>query len=91
MEQGRRGGDVLAHPGKAREGFVIGDDPSVHIMGHGACASTVFVVLDLPIELHAFLLEVESCFLDLSVLSFQLLHLHARWGHCCNTLKLGTF
>ena len=66
--------------GKAREGFVIGDDPSVHIMGHGACASTVFVVLDLPIELHAFLLELESRFVELSVLGSQLLHPYERWG-----------
>ena len=64
MEQGRRSGDVLACPGQAREGFIIGDDPWVQVMGHGACAPTVSVVLDFLIELHAFLLELECEELD---------------------------
>ena len=42
----------------------------VHVMGHGACMPTVSMVLDLSIELYAFLLELESCFLDLSVSGF---------------------
>ena len=67
MEQGRRGGDVLARLGEAREGFIIGDDPPVHVSGHGACAPTVSMALDLLIELCAFLLELESCFLELLV------------------------
>ena len=62
-----------------RECFIIIDDPLVHIVGHGTCMPTVSVVLDLSIELHAFLLELESCFLELLVLSLQLLHLQARW------------
>ena len=70
MEQGRHSGDVLARPGKAREGFFIGDDPPVHITGHRACAPTISVALDLPIELRAFLLELESHFLELLVLGF---------------------
>ena len=41
MEQGRRYGDVLACPGEARKGFIVGDDPSIHIMGPGTCAPTV--------------------------------------------------
>ena len=65
MEQGHRSGDVLARPGKAREGFFIGDDPLVHVVGHGACASPVSVALDLMIELRVFLLELESRFLKL--------------------------
>ena len=69
-EQGRRSGDVLACPGEAREGFIIRDDPPVHVVGHGACASAIFVALDLLIELRAFLLELESCFLELSVSGF---------------------
>ena len=80
MEQGRHGGNVLAHLGKARKGFIIGDHPLVYIMGHGTCAPTVSTALDLPIELHAFLHKLESCFLDLPLLGFQLLHPHARWG-----------
>ena len=80
MEQGRRSGDVLACPNKARKGFIIGDDPSVHVVGHGACASTVSVALDLPIELRTFLLELESRFIKLSMLGFQLLHPYMRWG-----------
>ena len=70
MEQGRRSGDVLACPGEAREGFIVGDDPPVHVAGHGAGAPTVSTVLDLLIKLHAFLLELEPRFLDLSVSGF---------------------
>ena len=70
MEQDCRGGDVLPCPGEAREGFIISDDPPIHIVGHGTGAPTVSVALDFPIELRAFLLELEPCFLDLSVLGF---------------------
>ena len=70
MEQGHRGGDVLARSNKMREGFIVGDDPSVHVVGHGACEPTVSVVLDFLIELYAFLLELEPCFLYLSVSGF---------------------
>ena len=62
MEQAHRSGDVLAYPGEAREGFIIYDDPLVHVVGHGACALTVSMALDLLIELHTFLLKLESCF-----------------------------
>ena len=79
-EQDHRSGDVLAHPSEAREGFIICDDPPVHVAGHGACMSTVSLVFDLSIELRVFLLELESRFLELFVLGFQLLHLHAKWG-----------
>ena len=82
MEQGRCGGDVLACPSEVRKGFIIGDDPSVYITGHGACAPTSSATLDLPIELRAFLHKLESCLLDLSLLGFQLLHTHAGWGRC---------
>ena len=40
------------------------------------------VVLDLSIELHVFLLELESCFLKLLVLGLQLLHTQGWWGPC---------
>ena len=56
------------------EGFIVHDDPLVHVMGHDMCAPTFSVVLDLLIKLCAFLLELESCFLELLVLGLQLLH-----------------
>ena len=65
-----------------RECFIVIDDPPVHVVGHGACTPTVFVALDLSIELRAFLLELELRFLELLVSGPQLLHLHARWGRC---------
>ena len=70
MEQGHGSGDVVAHLCKAREVFFIGDDHLVYVAGPGTCAPTVSVALDLLIEHHAFLLELELCFLDLSVLGF---------------------
>ena len=74
MEQGCHSSDVLAHLGEVWEGFIILDDPLVHVMGHGACAPTVSMALDLSIELRTFLLELESCFLKLLVLGLQLLY-----------------
>ena len=62
------------------EGFVIFDDPSVHVVGHGARAPTVSVVLNLSLELRVFLLELESCFFELLVPRPQLLYPQARWG-----------
>ena len=38
------------------------------------------MALDLLLELRMFLLELESCFLELLVLGPQLLYLQARWG-----------
>ena len=64
-EQGRHSSDILACLGEVWEGFVVHDDPLVHVMGHGAHTATVSMALDLSLELHAFLLELESCFLDL--------------------------
>ena len=55
-EQGRRSSDVLACPGEVWEGFIVLDDPPVHIAAHGTRTPTVSVAL----ELHAFLLELES-------------------------------
>ena len=49
-------------------------------MGHGVCTPTVSAALDLPIKLRAFLHKLESCFLDLPLSGFQLLHPYARWG-----------
>ena len=49
------------------EGFVVLDDPPVHVTGHGARTPAVSVVLDLSLLLRAFLLELESCFVELLV------------------------
>ena len=56
------------------EGFVVLDDPPVHVTGHGARTPAVSVALDLSLELCTFLLKLESCFLELLVLGLQLLH-----------------
>ena len=53
--------------GEVWEGSIIFDDPPVHIVGHGACTSTVSAVLDLSLELYALLLKLESCILELLV------------------------
>ena len=73
-EQGRRSSDVLACPSEVWEHFIVLGDPPVHVAGHGACAPIVSVALDLSLELHAFLPELESCFLELLVFGHQLLH-----------------
>ena len=56
------------------EGFIVLDDPPVHVAGHGVRTPTVSVALDLSLELYAFLLELELRFLELLVLGLQLLH-----------------
>ena len=65
MEQGHCSGDVLACPSEVRKGFIIGDDPSVYITGHGACAPTVSMAFDLPIDLHVFPHKLLSGFINL--------------------------
>ena len=40
------------------------------------------MALDLSLKLHAFLPELESCFLELLVPGLQLLYPQARWGPC---------
>ena len=72
----------MACPGELWEGFIVLDDPPVHVTSHGTCMPTVSVALDLLLEFHAFLLELESCFLELLVPGLQLLHPQARWGPC---------
>ena len=64
------------------EGSIIFDDPPVHVVGHGARTPTVSMALDLSLELHVFLLELESCFLELLVPGLQLLYPQVRWGPC---------
>ena len=66
-EEGHHGSDVLACPGEVWEGFIILNDPSVHIIGHGTRMPTVSMALNLLLELRAFLLEMELCFLELLV------------------------
>ena len=77
-EQGHHGSDVLDCPGEVWEGFVILDDPLIHVTGRNTRTPTVFVAL----ELRVFLLKLESCFFELLVPSPQLLYLQARWGPC---------
>ena len=77
-EQGLRGSDVLACPGEVWEGFVILNDPSGHIAGHGTCTPSISMALDLSLELRAFLLELESCFFELLVPHPQLLYSQVR-------------
>ena len=43
-------------------------------MSHGACTPIVSMALDLSLELHAFLLELESFFLELLVPGLQLFY-----------------
>ena len=66
--------------GEVGEGLIVLDDPSVHIADHGERAPTVSMALDLPIELHALLLELDSRFLELLVPGLQLIHPQAGWG-----------
>ena len=68
MEQGYGDGDVLAYPSKVRKGFIIGDDPSVYVTGHGACAPTISAAFDLPIDLRLFPHKLLSGFIDLPLL-----------------------
>ena len=82
MEQGRCGGDVLACPSEVRKGFTVGDDPSVYIMGHDACAPTVAVTFDLLIDLRVLPNKLLSSFVYLPFLGSQLLHPYVRWGRC---------
>ena len=80
MEHGCHGGDVLACPSEVRKGFIVGDDPTVYVMGHGAWAPTVSVAFDLPIDLPVFPHKLFSGFIDLPLLGSQLLHPYMRWG-----------
>ena len=72
-EQGHCDADVLAYLSEVWEGFIILDDPMVHVMSHSTRTLTVSMALDLLIELHTFLLELESCFLELLVSGLELL------------------
>ena len=67
-EQGHHSSDILTCPGEVWECFIVLNDPLVHVMGHGTCTPTVSMMLDLSIKLRAFLLELESRFLELLVL-----------------------
>ena len=70
MKQGCCGGNVLAYLSKVRKGFVIGDDPSVYVAGHGACVPTLFAAFDLPIDQRVFPNQLLSGFIDLPLLGF---------------------
>ena len=70
----------MAHLGEVWEGFIVLDDPLVHVVGHDACPPAISMALDLSLEFLAFLLELESCFLELMVSDLQLLHPQNRRG-----------
>ena len=70
MEQGRCGGDVLACPSEVRKGFIISDDPLVHVVGDGACVPTISAAFDLLIDQRVFLNKLLSGFVDLPLLGF---------------------
>ena len=82
MEQSHCGGDVVACSSKVRKGFIVGDDPLVHVTGHGACAPTVSTAFDLPIDLHVLPNKLLSGFIYLLLSGSQLVHPYMRWGHC---------
>ena len=66
--------------GEMWEGFVVLNDPPVHVASHGARTPTISMALDLSLELRAFLLELKSCFFELLVPHPKLLYPQARWG-----------
>ena len=66
-EQGYRSSDVLACLGEVWEGFIVLGDPPIQVTGHDARTPTVSMALDLLLELRAFLLKLESFFLNLLV------------------------
>ena len=70
MEQGHYGGDVLACSSEVRKGFIISDDPSVYVMGHGACMPTVSTAFDLSIHQRVFSNKLLSGLVDLPFLGF---------------------
>ena len=70
VKQGHRGGDVLACPSEVRESPIIGEDPSMHITGRGACEPTVSAMLDLLLDVSVFLDKLLPGVIDLQ-LSFS--------------------
>ena len=70
MEQGHGGSDVLARSSKVRKGFIVDNDPSVYVIGHGACVPTISVAFDLPIDQRVFLNKLLSGFVDLPLSGF---------------------
>ena len=82
MEQGHCGSNVLACLTEVRKGFIIGDDPSVYVTGHGACVPTISAAFDLLIDLHVLPNKLLSDFVYFPLSGSQLLHPYMRWGRC---------
>ena len=82
MEQGHGGGDVLAHLSEVGKGFIVGDDPSVHVVGHGACVPSISTAPDLLVDLLVLPNKLLFGFVYFPLLGFQLLHPYVRWGRC---------
>ena len=74
MKQGCCGGVVLACSNEVRKGFTVGDDPSVYVVGHGACVPTISAVLDLLVDLHVLPNKLLSGFVYFPLSGSQLLH-----------------
>ena len=81
MEQSHCSGNVLACPSKVRKGFIVDNDPSVYVVGHGACVPTISAAPDLLIDLHILLNKLLKGFIYFPLLGSQLLHPYVRWGH----------
>ena len=60
------------------EGIIILDNPLVHIVSHDACTPNISMALNLSLELHMFLLELESCFFELLVPCPQVVYPQVR-------------
>ena len=82
MEHSRCCSDVLACPSEVRKGFIIGDDPSVHITGHGTCVPAISAASDLLVDLLILPNKLLSGFVYFPLLGSQLLHPYMRCG-CC--------
>ena len=80
MKQGHCGGNILACPSKVRKGFIIDNDPSVYVTGHGPCAPTVSTAFDLLIDLHVLPNKLLSGFVYFPLPGSQLLHPYVRRG-----------
>ena len=68
MEQSYHGSNVLACSSKVRKGFIIGDDPSVYVTGHGMYAPTVSAAFDHLIDLRVLPNKLLSSFVYLPLL-----------------------
>ena len=67
LEQGHYGSYVLACPSEVWEASVVPDDPLDYVMGDGVRTATVSTALNLVLEPHTLLLQLQSRILNLLV------------------------